>query len=45
MLAHLEDAANNTTNAPLRQMLVKASGKLQEHLTKAKALKEKYLER
>jgi hypothetical protein len=42
VLAHLEDAARNTINAPLRQMLVKASGKVQEHLTKAKARKEKY---
>ena len=40
VLAHLEDAAKNTINASVRQMLVKASGKVQEHLTKAKALKE-----
>ncbi len=42
VLARLEDAAENTTNAPLRQMLVKATGKVQEHLTKARALKENY---
>ena len=38
----LQDAAKNTTNADLRAMLVKATGKVQEHLTKAQALKEKY---
>ena len=42
VLDKLQDAAKNTTNADLRAMLVKASGKVQEHLTKARALKEKY---
>jgi putative membrane protein len=42
VLDHLQDAAKGTNNAALRQMLTKASGKVQEHLTKAQALKEKY---
>jgi putative membrane protein len=42
VLDKLQQAANGTTNADLRAMLVKATGKVQEHLTKAKALKEKY---
>ena len=42
VLDKLQDAAKNTTNADLRAMLVKATGKVQEHLTKARALKEKY---
>jgi putative membrane protein len=42
VLDKLQDAAKNTTNVDLRAMLVKASGKVQEHLTKARALKEKY---
>lgn len=42
VLGKLQDAAKGTTDTALRQMLVKASGKVQEHLTKAQALKEKY---
>jgi putative membrane protein len=42
VLDKLQDAAKNTTNVDLQAMLVKASGKVQEHLTKARALKEKY---
>lgn len=42
VLDRLQTAANGTSNADLRAMIVKASGKVQEHLTKAKALKEKY---
>ena len=41
-LGKLQDAAKGTINTDLRAMLVKATGKVQEHLTKAKALKEKY---
>jgi putative membrane protein len=42
VLDKLQDAAKNTTHTDLRAMLVKATGKVQEHLTKARALKEKY---
>jgi len=42
VLNHLQDAAKNTTDPALRQMLTKASGKVQEHLTKAQALKDNY---
>jgi putative membrane protein len=42
VLGKLEDAAKGTANTDLRAMLVKATGKVQEHLTKARALKEKY---
>lgn len=40
-LKKLQDAAQNTTNTALREEVTKATGKIQEHLTKAKALKEK----
>jgi predicted outer membrane protein len=42
VLGKLQDAAKGTVNTDLRAMLVKGTGKVQEHLTKAKALKEKY---
>jgi len=42
VLGKLQDAAKGTVNTDLRAMLVKATGKVQEHLTKARALKEKY---
>ena len=42
VLDKLQDAAKNTTNADLQALLTKATGKVQEHLTKAQALKEKY---
>ena len=42
VLGKLQDAAKATTNADLQALLTKASGKVQEHLTKAQALKEKY---
>jgi putative membrane protein len=42
VLDKLQDAAKNTTNADLQAQLTKATGKVQEHLTKAQALKEKY---
>jgi putative membrane protein len=41
VLSHLQDAAKNTSDTTLRKMLTKASGKVQEHLTKAQALKDK----
>ncbi|MGI8498123.1 MAG: DUF4142 domain-containing protein [Gemmatimonadaceae bacterium] len=43
VLDHLKDAAKSTNNAGLRTMLEKASGKVQEHLTKAQDIKEKKL--
>jgi putative membrane protein len=42
VLEHLQNAAKNTNDPALQQMLTKASGKVQEHLTKAQALKDKY---
>ena len=42
VLGKLQDAAKATTDSSLRQMLTKASGKVQEHLTKAQALKDNY---
>ena len=42
VLDKLQDAAKNTTNADLQALLTKATGKVQEHLTKAQALKDKY---
>lgn len=42
VLGKLQDAAKATTNADLQTMLTKAAGKVQEHLTKAQALKDKY---
>jgi len=42
VLGKLQDAAKGTTNTDMQAMLVKATGKVQEHLTKARALKEKY---
>ncbi len=43
VLDHLKDGAKSTNNAGLRTMLEKASGKVQEHLTKAQDIKEKKL--
>ena len=40
-LKKLQDAAEGTTNTALRDLITKQTGKVQEHLTKAKALKEK----
>ena len=43
MLDKLQDAAKNTNNAELRAAIEKASGHVQEHLTKAQGLKENEL--
>ena len=43
VLDKLMDAAKNTTNPELRTALEKATGKVQEHLTKAQALKDNEL--
>ncbi|MFL5574943.1 MAG: DUF4142 domain-containing protein [Gemmatimonadaceae bacterium] len=43
VLDKLQDAAKNTTNADLRAALEKASGKVQQHLTKAQDLKDNQL--
>jgi putative membrane protein len=43
MLDKLQDAAKNTSNAELRGAIEKASGKVQEHLTKAQSIKENEL--
>jgi putative membrane protein len=43
VLDKLEDAAKNTTDADLRATLEKATGKVQEHLTKAQAIKDNEL--
>ena len=40
MLDKLQDAAKNTNSAELRAAIEKASGKVQEHLTKAQNIKE-----
>ncbi|AHG88795.1 protein of unknown function DUF4142 [Gemmatirosa kalamazoonensis] len=45
VLDKLQDAAKNTTNADLRAALEKATGKVQQHLTKAKDIKEKTLKK
>jgi putative membrane protein len=43
MLDKLQDAAKNTTNGELRGAIEKATGKVQEHLTKAQSIKENEL--
>ena len=43
MLDKLQDAAKNTTSAELRGAIEKATGKVQEHLTKAQNIKENEL--
>jgi len=43
VLDKLQDAAKNTTDADLRASLEKATGKVQEHLTKAQAIKDNEL--
>jgi len=43
VLDKLQDAAKNTTDADLRAALEKATGKVQEHLTKAQAIKDNEL--
>ena len=43
VLDKLQDAAKNTTDAQLRATLEKATGKVQEHLTKAQDLKDNAL--
>jgi putative membrane protein len=43
MLDKLQDAAKNTNSAELRAAIEKASGKIQEHLTKAQGIKENEL--
>ena len=43
LLGKLQDAAKNTSNAELRGAIEKASGKVQEHLTKAQGIKENEL--
>jgi putative membrane protein len=40
LLDKLQDAAKNTSNAELRGAIEKATGKVQEHLTKAQGIKE-----
>ena len=43
VLDKLQDAAKNTTNPELRAAIEKATGKVQEHLTKAQSIKENEL--
>jgi putative membrane protein len=43
VLDKLQDAAKNTTNADLRAALEKATGKVQQHLTKAQDIKKNVL--
>ena len=43
LLDKLQDAAKNTTSADLRAAIEKATGKVQEHLTKAQSIKENEL--
>ena len=43
LLDKLQDAAKNTTNTELRGAIEKATGKVQEHLTKAQSIKENEL--
>jgi putative membrane protein len=43
LLDKLQDAAKNTQNADLRAAIEKATGKVQEHLTKAQSIKENEL--
>jgi putative membrane protein len=43
VLDKLQDAAKNTTNADLRTALEKATGKVQQHLTKAQDIKNNVL--
>jgi putative membrane protein len=43
VLDKLQDAAKNTTNADLRAALEKATGKVQQHLTKAQDIKANVL--
>ena len=45
VLDKLQDAAKNTTDAQLRTSLEKATGKVQEHLTKAQDLKDNALKK
>ena len=45
VLDKLQDAAKNTTDAQLRATLEKATGKVQEHLTKAQDLKDNALKK
>ena len=45
VLDKLQDASKNTNNADLRAALEKATGKVQQHLTKAKDIKEKTLKK
>jgi putative membrane protein len=43
VLDKLQQAQNATTNAQLKEMLTKATAKVQEHLTKAQAIKDSTL--
>ena len=43
LLDKLQDAAKNTSNTELRTAIEKATGKVQEHLTKAQSIKENEL--
>jgi len=43
VLDKLQDAAKNTTNTDLRASLEKATGKVQQHLTKAQDIKANVL--
>lgn len=43
VLEKLQDLSKDATNADLRAALVKATGKVQEHLTKAQTIKENQL--
>ena len=45
VLDKLQDASKNTTDAQLRATLEKATGKVQEHLTKAQDLKDNVLKK
>jgi len=42
VLDKLQDAAKNTTDKDLQKMLIKVSGSVQEHLTKAEAIKASF---
>jgi predicted outer membrane protein len=43
LLDKLQDAAKNTSNTELRGAIEKATGQVQEHLTKAQSIKENEL--
>ena len=45
VLDKLQDAAKNTTDANVRSALEKATGKVQQHLTKAQDIKNNKLKK